>query len=277
MSVQRSQSVCGLSRPEPVQCVGYLVVPVQVCRSRSEVGVASTGYPKSGGHLKRPASATGLPRHLPSAGYPKTPSAPGSQGYPSEKLQSYPTTRFDAREVIWTSPAKISDKGAPREELVPKIIEKKVMQYGPRSVSIEMNWSETGLIPGHLQKTDGKETWGGKYLQLACELRTLLAPTGIEVFDFRSPCIKRGHRIFDRFSNHERGLQVSSNMSHAATNPSRLGAFEVHVVQNTWQPRCCPGTHARDHRGPPVHRPEGIFCTACAEQWPDWKEASQVG
>ncbi|CAE7855600.1 CEP1 [Symbiodinium microadriaticum] len=112
-------------------------------------------------------------------------------------------------------------------------------------------------------------TWGEKYKRLAGELRQVLADKAISVTDFKTPLLKKSQRIYDRYSEWERRLPKStpSNASHKSSVPSRLGAFEVHLVQSTWDPeRCCPATLGNHrHQGPAVNLPEGIFCTACAE------------
>jgi len=79
--------------------------------------------------------------------------------------------------------------------------------------------------------------------------------------------------LWDRYSSQEE--LVPSNRSHKRAAPSRIGAFEVHLVQNKWDPeRRCPVTLQQkdftslQHAGPPVEvlGPEGcrFVCAACA-------------
>ncbi|OLQ00734.1 hypothetical protein AK812_SmicGene16593 [Symbiodinium microadriaticum] len=95
----------------------------------------------------------------------------------------------------------------------------KVLSFGRPVVAIEMNWSTSGYLPG------------------------------VEVVGFMTPDdgkIKKQNRrmrMYDRFSEWERHLpeSVASNQSNVHTSPSRIGAFEVHVVQGAWYPELCPG------------------------------------
>lgn len=61
---------------------------------------------------------------------------------------------------------------------------------------------------------------------------------------------------------------VASNRSYAAGPASRLGAFEVHLVQSTWSPKLCAGKLEGDqsHNGPAVSGSWGILCSACAHR-----------
>lgn len=81
-------------------------------------------------------------------------------------------------------------------------------------------------------------------------------------------------QVWDRFSREEKNVKDEknqpSNVSHQGTGPSRLGAFEVHLVQDVWDPksncpeRCDP---SQGHGGPPVPKDGerfGFICTACS-------------
>ncbi|CAE7572332.1 unnamed protein product [Symbiodinium microadriaticum] len=104
-----------------------------------------------------------------------------------------------------------------------------------------MNWSTSGYLPGHRD--------GQKYRGYVDQLREMLAGRGVEVVGFMTPDdgkIKKQNRrmrMYDRFSEWERHLpeSVASNQSNVHTSPSRIGAFEVHVVQGAWYPELCPG------------------------------------
>merc|ERR1719188_907935 len=81
--------------------------------------------------------------------------------------------------------------------------------------------------------------------------------------------------MFDRYSRWKRAIPggvVPSNVSYAAAGPSRLGAFEVHLIQGSFDPkRCCPrkldpGQH---HAGPAVCVQGSVMCSACADTLAD--------
>eukprot|EP00435_Cladocopium_sp_Y103_P067315 s320_g29.t2 len=75
--------------------------------------------------------------------------------------------------------------------------------------------------------------------------------------------------IYDQYSDWERAWDlVESNRSYAAAPASRVGAFEVHLVQSNWSPKLCAGKLERDqsHEGPAVSGSWGILCSACAQR-----------
>ena len=76
-------------------------------------------------------------------------------------------------------------------------------------------------------------------------------------------------RIYDQFSDWERSFDlVASNSSYRKAAPSRVGAFEVHLVQGVWDPKLClqPLLDGESHWGPPINGSSGILCTACSER-----------
>ena len=173
-----------------------------------------------------------------------------------------------------------------KQEVIPEEIKAKVLAFGRPVVAIEMDWSESGITPGHLQKSGHDPianilAWGAKYRALSDELTQLLAPVGVRVVAFRTPTnLRRQTHIYDRYSMEDkrRPSSVASNVSFTGASPSRIGAFEVHVVQNTWDAeRCCPGLLGNSqHRGPPVNHPNGLFCSACAGNMPSCVRNSET-
>jgi len=155
---------------------------------------------------------------------------------------------------------------APVKELVPPVIMDEVWgrvrsdkPASSASCIIEMKWGSSAFLPAHRA--------GEKYKKVASEIEDILGRKGMGVADFISE--DRGRAIFDRYSKRDRLLDgvVPSNVSYAAAGPSRLGAFEVHVVQGTWDPaRCCPCKvdGGSQHGGPASHLPGyGVVCASC--------------
>jgi len=158
---------------------------------------------------------------------------------------------------------------SPVKELVTPIIMEEVWgrarsdrRTSSASCIIEMKWGSSVFLPAHRA--------GEKYRRRASEIGDALGRKGMAVADFISQ--DRGRAIFDRFSKLDRLLPgaVPSNVSYSAAGPSRLGAFEVHVVQGTWDPaRCCPckvgaGAVGSQHGGPASHLPGyGVICASC--------------
>lgn len=164
-------------------------------------------------------------------------------------------------------------KMAPVKELVPDAVREKVLQLAGDQLSlskdcrgvvvIEMLWGASQYLPAHD---------GGKYKTTANKLQDFLSKKQVVVTHFQTPDeFKQGEGIFDRYSEVERKAGLSaSNTSHTLATPSRLGAFEVHCVQGSWDPdRCCPAPlkHPSDrHKGPPVNTVNGMWCSACAAE-----------
>ena len=191
-------------------------------------------------------------------GYPSGPSSPSAPRKPGSTNRPQPPGVRPFQKS--TSLSDVAPRPPPVHELVPSQLKNKVLELvrespqGPKglkqrgSVVIEMSWSESGYLPAHAQPSSQDPqnfTWGEKYKRLAGELRQVLADKAISVTDFKTPLLKKSQRIYDRYSEWERRLPKStpSNASHKSSVPSRLGAFEVHLVQSTWDPeRCCPAT-----------------------------------
>jgi hypothetical protein len=131
------------------------------------------------------------------------------------------------------------------------------------SVVIEMQWGSSRFLPAHNN--------GAKYKQYYKELGELLAGKPVAITEFVTGPNRRGSGIFDRFSKYEQTVPtaIASNVSYAAAGPSRLGAFEVHIMQGNWDPlRCCPARlePGQTHAGPPVAYNGRIVCKACADR-----------
>ena len=229
-------------------------------------------------------------------GYPSgrsPPSAPSTPKRPaSTRSPQPPGVRSVQRS---TSTSEVAPGPAPMHEVVPGQLKSKVLKLVRDSppldqqhrgvVVIEMSWSESGYLPSHAQPSSQDPdvyVWGEKYKRLAAQLGEAVANKGVTVVHFKTPSgLKKSQGIYDRFSEWERRLPqgMASNVSHRSSGPSRIGAFEVHLVQSTWDPeRCCPGTLRRNqwHQGPATSISEGIYCAACVEAMRDERPVSHT-
>jgi len=153
---------------------------------------------------------------------------------------------------------------------VPNEVHRKVIELaGPGALVIEMQWSNSLYLPAH--------NGGEKYKETASNLIELMegrlsrgSPLPVLVMDKPVHIKEKTSKIYDRYSEWERSFGlVASNSSFSYAPPSRMGAFEVHLVQGTWDPRlCASGPLGKDqvHRGPPVVGSLGILCSACASR-----------
>jgi hypothetical protein len=185
------------------------------------------------------------------------------------QLSSSISGKLSASQPTLPSPSPVSSEPSPVKELVTAAIMDEVRQRarsdkpaGSASCVVEMKWGSSRFLPAHQS--------GQKYKRVSSELEEILArkPVGVQTFVSED----RGKAIFDRFSNQERSLPgaVASNVSNTSAGPSRLGAFEVHVVQGTWDPtRCCPckvdgSDRGGVHGGPACRLPgHGVICANC--------------
>ncbi|CAK9059403.1 Glyoxylate reductase [Durusdinium trenchii] len=157
-------------------------------------------------------------------------------------------------------------QAVPVKELVPPEVMKKVLDIARGgALVIEMLWSTSSYLPAHNN--------GQKYKQIAGELQELLEGRlsrgfPLPVLTLESPVkVKKAQGIYDRYSEWERDFNlVPSNGSYAYAVPSRVGAFEVHLVQGIWDPQRCTAALG-PHQGPPVTGAWGVVCSACAQRW----------
>eukprot|EP00435_Cladocopium_sp_Y103_P071741 s574_g38.t1 len=181
---------------------------------------------------------------------------PKKQRRPASQQQR---TREEAKE--WTTP--------PLRELVPSEVRSKVLSLAGKgsALIIEMLWSNSTYLPAH--------NGGLKYKEVASNLKELMEgrisrgfPLPVLTIDEPVPIKKRVSGIYDRYSEWERSFGlVASNSSYSYAAPSRVGAFEVHLVQGSWDAELCaagPLPKGQTHRGPPVSGSLGILCSACA-------------
>lgn len=146
-------------------------------------------------------------------------------------------------------------------EILPLEVREKVKTTaGSRgALVIEMLWSSSSYLPAHDN--------GRKYISMAAELVDLMAGRlsngePFRVLTIEEPVkVKKG--LYDKFSEHERLHGVASNVSHATAAASRVGAFEVHLLQDAWTAKLCSAS-ANHHQGPPVITSSDILRAACA-------------
>lgn len=181
---------------------------------------------------------------------------PKKQRRPASQQQR---TREEPKE--WTTP--------PLRELIPGEVRSKVLGLAGKgsALIIEMLWSTSAYLPAH--------NGGLKYKEVASNLKELMEgrisrgfPLPVLTIDEPVPIKKRVAGIYDRYSEWERSFGlVASNSSYSYAAPSRVGAFEVHLVQGSWDAQLCaagPLPKDQTHRGPPVSGSLGILCSACA-------------
>ena len=100
-----------------------------------------------------------------------------------------------------------------------------------------MLWSNGAYLPAHDN--------GQKYLSTAKELQDLMAgrlsshgPFPVMTIDKAVKLKGMDQGIYDRYSQQEKSFGcVASNNSYSSANPSRIGAFEIHMVQGFWDPK----------------------------------------
>lgn len=152
-------------------------------------------------------------------------------------------------------------------DMVPREVKEKVLSVAGRgALVIEMLWSTGAYLPAHDN--------GQKYLSTAKELQDLMAGRlssrgPFPVMTIEAVKLKgMDQGIYDRYSQQEKSFGcVASNNSYSSANPSRIGAFEIHMVQGIWDPKLCAAATSDDgfHKGPPVVS-ERILCAACAQR-----------
>lgn len=106
-----------------------------------------------------------------------------------------------------------------------------------------MLWSTGAYLPAHDN--------GQKYLSTAKELQDLMAgrlsshgPFPVMTIDKAVKLKGMDQGIYDRYSQQEKSFGcVASNNSYSSANPSRIGAFEIHVVQGIWDPKFLVESH----------------------------------
>ncbi|CAK9111601.1 unnamed protein product [Durusdinium trenchii] len=190
---------------------------------------------------------------------------PGSPG--KSKTGGY---RDQARPVAPQHEGKAPWKQV-REELVPAEVREEVKRLARPTgggVVIEMQWGSSAYLPAH--------NGGLKYREYASRLQELLSgrlsrgsELPVHIVDQPMRFKKKVSGIYDQFSDWERACKlVASNRSFDSATASRVGAFEVHVVQSNWHANLCAGKVEGNqaHGGPPVCGPQGILCTACAQR-----------
>lgn len=258
--------------------------PVKIFRPSASRG--PTGYgicPRPGG--ARPASAgsnstrsgsrpssPGSPDILAS---PKTPWPRYVRNHPGLRFET--TDRFAPDEPFWgtvkrrpasarRAESSLQTQAEPSNqqllEIAPAEVREKVKSTaGSRgALVIEMLWSSSSYLPAHDN--------GRKYISMASELVDLMAGRlsngePFRVLTIEEPVnVKKG--LYDKFSERERTSgALASNVSHANGTASRVGAFEVHLLQDVWNAKLCSAS-ANHHQGPPVITSDGILCAACA-------------
>eukprot|EP00435_Cladocopium_sp_Y103_P066884 s320_g29.t1 len=162
-------------------------------------------------------------------------------------------------------------KAVPVTEVLPSEISKVIRRIASQTsggVVIEMQWGSSAYLPAH--------NGGQKYRDCAQRLQELISgrlsrgsPLPVHIVDKPIRFSKRSSGIYDQYSDWERAWDlVESNRSYAAAPASRVGAFEVHLVQSNWSPKLCAGKLERDqsHEGPAVSGSWGILCSACAQR-----------
>jgi len=144
----------------------------------------------------------------------------------------------------------------PPNDMVPHEVKEKVLSVAGRgALVIEMLWSTGAYLPAHDN--------GQKYLSTAKELQDLMAgrlsshgPFPVMTIDKAVKLKGMDQGIYDRYSQQEKSFGcVASNNSYSSANPSRIGAFEIHMVQGIWDPKLgAAATSDPDgfHKGPPV-------------------------
>lgn len=187
------------------------------------------------------------------------------------------TDRFAPDEPFWgtvkrrPASARREDSSLPTQaaepsnqqllEIVPAEVREKVKSTaGSGALVIEMLWSSSSYLPAHDN--------GRKYMNMASELVDLMAGRlskgePFRVLTIEEPVkVKKG--LYDKFSERQRSSgALASNVSHANGTASRVGAFEVHLLQDVWQAKLCSAS-ANHHQGPPVITSNGVLCAACA-------------
>eukprot|EP00435_Cladocopium_sp_Y103_P005040 s188_g1.t1 len=203
---------------------------------------------------------------------PKTPRPRHVRTHRFEK-----TDRFAPDEPFWgtvkrrPASARREDSSLPTQaaepsnqqllEIVPAEVREKVKSTaGSGALVIEMLWSSSSYLPAHDN--------GRKYMNMASELVDLMAGRlskgePFRVLTIEEPVkVKKG--LYDKFSERQRSSgALASNVSHANGTASRVGAFEVHLLQDVWQAKLCSAS-ANHHQGPPVITSNGVLCAACA-------------
>eukprot|EP00434_Breviolum_minutum_P019208 symbB.v1.2.016930.t1/scaffold1305.1/size135414/2 len=180
---------------------------------------------------------------------------PSARTSPKRRKPQRRSTQCDGDSKEWATPPLI--------ELVPNEVHRKVIELaGPGALVIEMQWSNSVYLPAH--------NGGEKYKEIASNLIELMegrlsrgSPLPVLIMDKPVKIKEKTSKIYDRYSEWERSFgMVASNSSFSYAPPSRMGAFEVHLVQGTWDPRlCASGPLGKDqvHRGPPVVGSLGIL------------------
>ena len=77
----------------------------------------------------------------------------------------------------------------------------------------------------------------------------------------KAPALPNQGGLYDTFSDWERDFTlVHSNRSHASAVASRVGAFEVHLIGEYWNPNLCSGELFvnEEHGGPAIYGSWGI-------------------
>lgn len=258
--------------------------PVKIFRPPASRG--PTGYgicPRPGG--ARPASAGSNSTR--SGSRPSSPGSPDIFASPKTPRPRYvrnhrglrfeTTDRFAPDEPFWgtvkrrpasarRAESSLQTQAEPSNqqllEIVPAEVREKVKSTaGSRgALVIEMLWSSSSYLPAHDN--------GRKYISMASELVDLMAGRlsngePFRVLTIEEPVnVKKG--LYDKFSERERTSgALASNVSHANGTASRVGAFEVHLLQDVWNAKLCSAS-ANHHQGPPVITSDGILCAACA-------------
>jgi hypothetical protein len=161
----------------------------------------------------------------------------------------------------------------------------KAAEGSQATVVIEVCWSTSGYLPAHGN--------GENYKTYFAAIKNSLANKNVKTVALYH---EKSNEIWDRFSSEKMevsvdkkakdlkvpitetpGVPVASNRSHKLANPSRLGAFEVHLVQTCYDARVLcygPDSGSHGHGGTMAHgamlgpekQGDEIMCMACASE-----------
>mmetsp|Transcript_60084 Transcript_60084/g.143159 ORF Transcript_60084/g.143159 Transcript_60084/m.143159 type:complete len:634 (+) Transcript_60084:57-1958(+) len=215
------------------------------------------------GARSRPGSARRASGH-----HTTTASADLEEGSPS--LEATRRSTLTASESLSGLSTTSRARAVPVEELVPDAVAEDVLHLARKArrtmhtpaVIVEMQWGSS---------TYTAHNNGEKYSSVFREIRDTLLTKAIEVRCLSSSALCGQPAFFDRFSMDEPEQNpgaIPSNVSFASAAPSRIGAFEVHVVQGTWDAAtCCPVELDDDmeHSGALVCDRGMMLCMGCYE------------